>query len=137
MGCTDSRQRAIVTNMTTADNIKAMIQSVQDERALLRARDEMLRQREATLFSWLKEEKGGATQPDLPINGEMNPLNTFLTVTLTPGKRFSAGSLGLMASDRGLIQRAASPGRVVHGALLGLQTQGYVKKNDDGTWSKQ
>ena len=133
----DDEKARIVVFMTTADNIRAMIQSVQDERASLHARDEMLKEREATLFAWLKEESSSGPTADLPINGEMNALNTFLTVTLTPGKKMTAGALGIMAYERGLIEKDVSPGRAAHGALLGLQNQGYVKKNDDGTWSKQ
>jgi|SRR6267142_1952441 len=122
--------------MTTAENIQAMLQSVRDERATLKARDEMLKQREGTLLAWLKEEAIPA-QGDLPINGNLSSLGTFLISTLAPGKKLTTPALGDLASERGLIERDVSPGRAVHGALLGLQNQGYVRKNDDGTWSRQ
>ncbi len=123
--------------MTTSDNIRAMIQSVRDERTTLHTRDETLKEREATLLAWLKEEGASGMQADLPINGNLNTLGTFLVTTLAPGKRITAADLGEMASAEGLIEKDARPGRVAHGALMGLQNQGYVKRNDDGTWSKQ
>lgn len=124
--------------MTNADTIRAMLQSVQDEREALKLREEKLNEREVTLLAWLKEEAGhSGMQANLSING-FSALGAFVAAALTPGKRFTAAQLGELARGRGLIaDDVTHPGRAVHGALLGLQNQGHVKKNDDGTWSKQ
>lgn len=54
------------------------------------------------------------------VQGKVKPLFKEL-VTLVNGKG-------------GLIREEASPGRVVHYALIGMQQHGYVKRNNDGTW---
>ena len=124
--------------MKTSDNIRAMLQSVQDERASLKTRDETLKQREATLIAWLREEAPAPTQADLLANGGTSALGKFLTSTLLPGKRYTASELGEMALKHGVIaEDVEAPGRAVHGALISLQRHGHAKKNDDGTWSKQ
>lgn len=124
----------MIANMSTADNIKAMLDSVRADRQSLKARDDTLKQREATLLEWLKEEQ--PVQADLGIAGGQSNLSVFLYATLQGGKKFTAGQLGALASDRGLIEGDAVPGRVVHGALLSLQRNGQAKRHDDGTWSK-
>jgi hypothetical protein len=113
-----------------------MLQSVQQEREVLKARDETLKQREATLRAWLKEERP-QIQGDLPINGRGSELSELLLGLLSPGLRLTAGALGIAAHDRGLIADGVKPGRAVHGSLMGLKKHGRVKRNADGTWSRQ
>ncbi len=117
--------------MKTADSIISMLRLVQAQRAQLKERDAALAVREEVLISWLAEERAIPQQQQLPMeDGDENPLNHFLLAALAGGKEFTAAELGNMAQQEGLIDRNAFPGRVVHGALLGMQRRELVVKDE-------
>ena len=108
-----------------------------EEIAQLKARLEVLEDREATLKVWLAEE--GPTQADLPIpamNGG-TPLAGFLRHVLADGRPRTLQEIVSAVMVRGgLVRGNAKPGRVVHFALLGLSQHGDVERRKDRTWVK-
>lgn len=127
--------------MSNRESMQRMLASVEDELTTLDQRRDKLLQRKATLLEWLKEEPLG-TQPDLPaINTGATggtPLSSFLRNALADGKPHHLADLVSQVRTRdGLIKPEASPGRVIHYALIGMQQHGYVKRREDGMWVKK
>src|SRR5713226_2405473 len=106
---------------STKEHIAATLAGLHEEIAQLKARLEVLVDREATLRAWLAEE--GPTQTDLPIpavNGG-TPLAGFLRSVLADGKpRTLQEIVSAVVARGGLVRQNTKPGRVVHFALLGL-----------------
>jgi DNA-binding transcriptional MerR regulator len=119
------------------ESIKAMLEAVQQEQKTIEARLETLEERESTLRAWLAEEQSrqGSAPPDGTTEG--TALSNFLRSVLADGKAHDLNELSSMAKARGgLVKENASPGRVVHFALLGMQQHGYVTRTSNGKWTK-
>jgi hypothetical protein len=124
--------------MSNRQTIQKMLASVDDELAQLDKRRDTLLQRKATLHEWLKEEPI-AQQPDLPAmtTGQAGgtPLSALLRSALADGRPHPLPDLVKVVKGKsGLVREGASPGRVIHYELIGMQQHGYVTRNEDGTW---
>ena len=115
-----------------------MLATLREEKAQLERRLETLEEREETLLSWLKEEQPSQGQLPAMTSGANGgtPLSVFLRGALGDGRPHTLQDLVTQVKGKGgLIREEASPGRVVHYALIGMQQHGYVKRSNDGTWA--
>lgn len=110
-------------------NIHEMIATVRDERIKLEERLAVLKEREATLISWMKEE--GPKQVILPMKESrgrsVSPLSAFLRSVLSDGALFTTEELARRAKEQNLIDEGKSAIRVVNFAMQSLKRVGIAR----------
>ena len=97
-------------------------------REFLTAENARWHSREPTLFG-----------PPRHIEGKVpkeaaSPVTHFLTQTMGDGAAWSLERLKDHASNQGVLFGDESPGRSLHGGLLGLKKRGIVEMLDKGVW---
>src|SRR5438132_3385439 len=106
-----------------AKTIRNMLQAVRAERKRLSDRDAVLKEREDTLLTWLKEE--APEQTSLPLNGEdkrqpATALGRFLERALSTGVKQTTDELSVLAqADPEVSEKYAKPAKAINFTLQG------------------
>jgi hypothetical protein len=107
-------------------------------RKQIRARDEVLKQREQTLIEWLREESPDQTQ--LTFSAESarssSPLGQFIERALANGTKHTTEELTeLVRSDVELNAKyEGKPARAINFTLQGWKRYGHINQDASGRW---
>ena len=127
-------------------DIKERLDAVASSRERLAEQLRELEVDEAALRSFLEAENARwhNKEPELfrvgkrleprPLDETVSPVTKFLLDTLGDGTPWSLTRLKDHASNKGVVFGGDSPGRVLHGGLLGLKKRGVVAMIESGIW---
>ena len=124
------------------DGLIERLKAIEGERKQIDFKLKELERREAVLRDLLAEENTKYQEErEPPLRfvdtwqmAAASDLSRFLLNLMTRRREWPLGMLATEAFNEGLLDKKRSPGRQVHGALVGLMQKGLAEKSDVGFW---
>ncbi len=124
------------------DGLIERLKAIEGERKQIDFKLKELERREAVLRELLAEENAKYHEEREPPfsfvdtwqMAGVSDLSRFLLNLMTRRREWPLGMLAKKAFDEELLDKKGSPGRQVHGSLVGLMKKGLVEKSDVGFW---